>query len=86
MKCPFNNMKKCDPECSLYRKGLKYFEGQGAPKPEPFEMCAFNLIADSLENLIGRSIGQQQALEQVRNEVRGLLNVFGVAIEKRLKS
>jgi hypothetical protein len=70
----------------MYRKGLRYYEGPSAPEPIPFEACTFNLISDSLENMIQRSIGQQQALEQVRNEVRGLLNVFGVAIEKRLKS
>lgn len=80
-KCPFNGHKKCNTECVLYRRGLRYFDGNKTPTP--FEECAFNIIADSLENMVSRSIGEQTAIEQVRNEVSMLNNLFHGLVEER---
>ena len=71
-KCPFNKIK-CT-ECVLYRQGLRYFDDQR--KPEPFEECAINIACDCLENMIGRSIGQQKAVEGTRNEIVALKELF----------
>jgi len=84
MKCPFNKMRPCDPECGLYRRGMRYFDD--GRTPVPFETCTLNHMTDMLESMVNRSIGQQQVMEQVRNEVRALTNIFGIAVEQRLKS
>jgi hypothetical protein len=87
-KCPW--LKKCDPECVFYRKGMRYFEaapGQPAAKPVPFEECGFNIAFDCLEQLVSRSIGQQKATEESRNETRNLLDFFqGMATVKSLEN
>lgn len=64
--CPYIK-KKCNKDCVFFRSGLRYFDD--GRKPEPFEECVFNIIADCLENLVQRSIGQQKATEQVRNQI-----------------
>ena len=71
-KCPFGKIK-CE-ECVLYRKGLRYYEDK--KEPTPFEECAINIAVDCLENLVSRSIGQQGAAEQTRNEVNKLNELF----------
>lgn len=71
-KCPFGRIK-CK-ECIFYRKGLRYFEGKN--EPELFEECAINIAVDCLENLVGRSIGNQKATEQTRNEIVKLNELF----------
>jgi hypothetical protein len=72
--CPFDK-KTCKAKCVLYRKGLRYFDDP-TKKPVPFEECAINVGVDCLENLIGRSIGQQKATEQTRNELVALKELF----------
>jgi len=61
-------------ECPLYRKGVKHFS-DGRP-PEPFEGCGLIVIVDCLEGLLVRSLGQQKAQEQTRNEVNKLRSFF----------
>ena len=81
-KCPFGKIK-CE-ECILYRKGLRYFDD--SRKPEPFEECILNVMADCLENLVGRSIGNQKATEQTRNEMAKLSELlYGMAKMKFLE-
>ena len=81
-KCPFKRIK-CE-ECVLYRKGIRYFDDN--KKPGPFEECAINIAVDCLENLVGRSIGNQKATEQTRNEVSKLNNLlYGMAERKALE-
>jgi hypothetical protein len=81
-KCPFGKVK-CS-ECVLYRKGLRYFSDNR--QPEPFEECAINIAADCLENLVTRSIGQQGATEQTRNEMSKLNELLhGMANKKLLE-
>jgi hypothetical protein len=67
-KCPFGKIK-CE-ECVLYRKGLRYYDDK--KEPTPFEECAINIGVDCLENLVSRSMGQQVATEQTRNEMNKL--------------
>lgn len=67
-KCPFGKIK-CE-ECTLYRKGLRYFDN--GKEPIAFEECAINIAVDCLENLVGRSIGNQKATEETRNELAKL--------------
>jgi hypothetical protein len=71
-RCPW--LKKCDPECVFYRKGLRYFEDER--KPIPFEECGFNIGFDCLEQLVSRSIGKQKATEEGRNKTHELLEFF----------
>ena len=40
----------CDPDCVLYRKGIRYFDD--GKRTEPFEECPINIIADSAENQV----------------------------------
>ena len=71
-KCPFGKIK-CE-ECVLYRKGLRYYDDKKTP--EPFEECAINIGVDCLENLVSRSIGNQKATEETRNEINKLNTLF----------
>jgi len=80
-KCPFGKAK-CE-ECVLYRKGLRYYDDK--KEPTPFEECAINIGVDCLENLVGRSIGNQKATEETRNEIKSLHNLFmGLAQRKTM--
>jgi len=82
--CPFSK-KDCRSDCVFYRKGFRYFED--GREPVPFEECAINIGVDCLEALVRRSIGQQKAMEQARNEVNKLRNFFlDVAKVKMLES
>lgn len=81
-ECPFG--AKCET-CVLFRKGLRIFED--GRKPEPVEECAINIGVDCLENLVSRSIGQQKATEQTRNEVVNLHQTFfDIARMKRIET
>lgn len=73
--CPFWK-KPCEKvkDCHLRRKGLRYFND--GRKPEPFEECVFLLNCDLQENLVTRMIGQQKAIEGMRNEVTKLSGFF----------
>ena len=55
----------CDPECVLYRKGIRYWEGDD--KTEPFEECALNIIAESTENQVQRTFGLQKEMGETKN-------------------
>ena len=84
-KCPLLKMKPCDPECVWCRKGLRYYE-DGKTQPTPFEECAINIEADCQEQMVTRSIGQQKAIEQTRNEMAKLNNLlYGMAKVKMLE-
>jgi hypothetical protein len=73
--CPFIK-GPCNNECVFYRKGMRYFTAEVKKEPLPFEDCAFNIITDSVENLIMRNIGQQAAIEGMRNKIDELTNFF----------
>lgn len=80
-KCPFKKIQ-CE-ECVLYRKGLRYFDD--GKEPVPFEECAIVIGVDCLENLVSRSIGNQKATEETRNEIKSLHNLFmGLAAKKMM--
>lgn len=80
-KCPFKKIN-CN-ECVLYRKGVRYFED--SREPIPFEECAINIAVDCLENLVGRSIGQQKATEEARNATLELGSFFSNMATRRLQ-
>jgi len=83
-KCPFNEKLKCD-KCRLLRRGVRFYEGN--PNPVPVEVCVFIHIAECLENQIMRSIGEQKATEQTRNEMMQMNTLFqGLANQKGLKA
>ena len=86
-KCPFGKTK-CE-ECALYRKGLRYFDTPGSDgltrQPVPFEECAITIGIDCLENLVGRSIANQKAIEQTRNEIRELRSLFEGLARRQLQ-
>jgi len=77
-KCPFNKMKPCTEECALYRKVIRYKDTDPS-NPYVVELCAFNAIADSMDNNIMRLLGVQQEVNVLRNQVektvRGLLQL-----------
>ena len=83
--------KTCRKDCIHFRQGLRYYETTDengkVRKPVPFEDCGFNIAFDCLENLIERSIGQQGALEQTRNGINQLNQLFYQLVNiKLLKS
>lgn len=61
-------------ECNWRRRGMRFYDD--GRKPEPFEQCAIDRGIDLLENLVQRSIGQQAAMEGVRNKTDDLLGFF----------
>ena len=71
-KCPFGKLK-CE-ECVLYRRGIRYYDDK--KEPTPFEECAINIAIDCLENMVTRTISQQKATEQTRNEMAALRELF----------
>lgn len=76
--CPYWK-KPCEKvkKCRHRRKGIRYYEIPGKkPEAVPFESCVFDVIADSLENLVSRMIGQQAAMEGTRNEVNKVNKFF----------
>ena len=79
--------KACRKDCVHYRFGIReYDSGPKAGQKEAVEDCAFNIGVDCLENLVGRSIGNQKATEQTRNEVSKLNNLlYGMAERKALE-
>jgi len=64
MYCPFVKSECKKEKCVFYRRGLRYYDNK---KPEPFEECAVNIIADGIENLVERQVGVQKSNEQIRN-------------------
>lgn len=80
-RCPFS-WKACKDDCVLFRKGVRYYDDP-TKKPIAFEECALNIATDCLENLITRSIGQQKAQEQTRNETAQIKELFFRAAAQR---
>ena len=78
-KC-FIDKKLCNEGCVLYRKGLRYFDGQNKP-PEPFEECAINIIADSVENIITRTAGLQAEQNKVANNIADVAAIMKTALQ-----
>jgi len=72
-KC-FIDKKTCIEKCVLYRKGIRYREDNTTPVP--FEECAFNIMADCLENLVGRMVGLQKENNKVANSMDNLSKLF----------
>jgi hypothetical protein len=84
MLCPFARKPCLKEECVLYRRGLRYFADK--KEPQPFEECAINVGVDCLENLVGRSIGNQKATEETRNQMTKLNELlYGMAEKKYLE-
>lgn len=79
--CPYIK-KDCRDDCVFFRRGLRYFDDK-KKEPEPFEECAINVMADSLENIIMRTVGQQAAIEGLRNEVTALNSLFFGAMKRK---
>jgi len=82
-KC-FIDKKVCNESCVLYRKGLRYFDGQNKP-PEPFEECAINIIADGVENMISRTVGLQAEQGKATNAMVTLSALLQFAMENNIK-
>jgi hypothetical protein len=66
-KCPFRNLKPCDENCVLYRKGVRYNEKTG--ETYPIEECAINVIADNLEASHNRAYMMQKEVGDMKNIV-----------------
>jgi len=77
-KC-FIDKKPCNEECVLYRRGLRYFDDKRPP--EPFEECAINIIADSVENIISRTAGLQAEQNKVANSIAGVAAIMRSALQ-----
>lgn len=81
--CPFSQ-KKCNEKCSLFRKGFRYYEIDGK-EPVLVEICAFNLIADCLENQITRSFALQKEMNLIRNSTDRAGDIFQGLLERAEK-
>jgi len=79
-KC-FIDKKSCNEQCVLYRKGLRYFDDKRPP--EPFEECAINIIADSVENIISRTVGLQAEQNKVANSITDVATILTMALKKK---
>lgn len=58
---------ECDPDCVLYRRGMRYWEKEN--RSEPFEECAVNIIADSAESQVQRTFAMQKEMGETKNAV-----------------
>lgn len=66
--CPFNQFKKCNKKCVLFRSGFRY--KQNDPNtPIPFEDCAINIIADNSEISHHRIFSLQKEFGDMKNIV-----------------
>ena len=81
-KC-FVDKKSCNEQCVLYRRGLRHFDDNRPP--EPFEECAINIIADSVENMISRTIGLQAEQNKVNNSIVEVSAILKYALELKNK-
>ena len=77
-KC-FIDKKPCNEQCVLYRRGLRYFDDKRPP--EPFEECAINIIADSVENIISRTAGLQAEQNKVANNIADVAAIMKTALQ-----
>ena len=79
-KC-FIDKKPCNEECVLYRRGLRYFDDKRPP--ESFEECAINIIADSVENIISRTVGLQAEQNKVANSITDVATILTMALKNK---
>ena len=77
-KCPFG-MKKHE-DCTFYRRGIRF---KDSGEQTPFEECAVNIIADCLENLVGRNIALQKEMNLVRNETAETNKIFSALANRQ---
>ena len=80
-KCPFGFKKHED--CAFYRRGVRIIDATGEQRP--YEECAVNVIADCLENLVGRNIALQKEMNLVRNEAEKTNEVFSNILKAQVK-
>lgn len=64
-KCPLNKMKQCQEDCVLYRKGTRV--NDLTQEVTPIEICAFNVIADNIEQLHNRTYQMQKEMGEMKN-------------------
>lgn len=76
-RCPFGKIKH--EECTFFRRGVRIITNPSTLKEEsvPFEECAVNIIADCLENLVGRQVATQKELNMIRNNSQVTNALFG---------
>lgn len=79
-KCPFGFKKHED--CAFYRRGVRIEDATG--KQTPFEECAVNIIADCLENLVGRNIALQKEMNLMRNEAQTTNQIFNAIATRQI--
>lgn len=78
-KCPFGFKKHED--CEFYRTGIRY---KDTGEQYPFEGCAVNIIADCLENLVGRNIALQKEMNLMRNEAQTTNQIFNAIATRQI--
>jgi len=59
------DVTKCDHDCVLYRRGVRYNEK--TEETHPVEECAFNLSTDAVENQVQRTFAMQQEMGEAKN-------------------
>jgi len=64
-KCPLNRFKECRSDCALFRVGTRVNDVTN--EVTPVELCAFNVIADNIEQLHGRTFNLQQEMAETKN-------------------
>lgn len=77
-KCPFG--MENHEECTFYRKGIRTVTTPHGEEQVPIEECAINIIADCLENLVGKQVGLQKEMNLVRNETEKTNLIFGAIL------
>jgi len=63
--CPLARFKECNEKCVLFRKGTRYNEM--TKEVTPVELCAFNIIADNIEQLHTRTYCLQKEMGETKN-------------------
>ena len=77
--CPFGKEKHED--CSFFRRGIRIVNTSHGEDHVPFEECAVNIIADCLENLVGRQNGLQKEMNMVRGEAEKTNLIFATILK-----
>lgn len=79
-KCPFGFKKHED--CAFFRRGIRIEDATG--KQTPFEECAINIVADCLENLVGRQAALQKEMNLVRNQTEATNKIFNALATRQI--
>lgn len=77
-KCPLGLKKHED--CAFYRRGIRIMRDESQV---PFEECAINIIADTVENMVHRQIGIQAEINKVANNLDKLLSLFAMILRDK---